>query len=125
MTYSPYREFGSCPDPHHINHDISIIKSLTTSIRIYTLECEIVTQKLIESGMEILLGIWIDNRDIDHKEIYRLYKLLEHYPNAKYAGISIGNEVILRGSMTPNHLSDLINKIKLKVLLTFKNITSF
>lgn len=116
ITYSPYRQMGACPSPEQVDEDIQLIWGVTNRVRTYSTECRVVMEKLLNSGLQVLIGAWLDNQPNDNKEIDDLVGLLREFPNANVYGIGIGNEPLLRQTMTPRHVANMIGKARYKVL---------
>lgn len=116
ITYSPYRQMGACPSPEQVDEDIRLIWSLTTRVRLYSTECRVVMEKLLTSGLQVLIGAWIDNAANDQKEVDDLVGLLREFPEANIYGIAIGNEPLLRQTMTPDQVANYLDDARYKVL---------
>ncbi|GMH37166.1 hypothetical protein BSKO_05039 [Bryopsis sp. KO-2023] len=116
VTYSPYRTFGACPSDAEIREDVGMLLQHARRIRIYSLECDNVNRILMEEAnkgtLSLMLGVWLDNRGTDQKEIDTLFALLRQYPSADIYGICVGNEAIFRGTLSAGEIAGRITEVR-------------
>lgn len=116
VAYSPYRVFGACPSDDEIREDLGMLKQHTRRIRIYSLECDnlnrIFMEEASKGAISLMLGVWLDNRGTDQKEIDTLFSLLRQYPNADIYGICVGNEAIFRGTLSAGEIANRIVEVR-------------
>lgn len=121
VAYTPYRTYGACPSEEEVKEDLSHILKYTKRIRIYSMECDNVNRVLLnyatDSDVSLLLGVWLDNKDQDEQEIDNLMSALKEFPNAKLDGISVGNEVLYRQTMSSGQVAQRIIEVKYKVII--------
>lgn len=120
VAYSPYRVYGHCPSKEEMMQDHHIYASHTNRIRLYSTECSELNDLAMEvatsSTYELLLGVWIDgDPNRNNQEMEDLYAMLRKFPNAKLIGISVGNEVLYRGTLSPEVLAQLVSQVKATV----------
>lgn len=119
VTYSPYRVLGACPSDAEVREDVGMILHHSRRIRMYSLECDNVNRILMEEAnkgaISLMLGVWLDNRSTDQKEIDTLYSLLRDYPSADIYGICVGNEAIFRGTLSAADIAGRIVEVRNKV----------
>lgn len=119
IAYTPYRAIDECPTMEEAEQDIAILMKHTRRVRTYTTLCQSVNRVLMryasEGRLSVLFGVWIDNNDMDQLEIQRLMEVLAEYPHGQLEGIAIGNEVAFRGSMTIDHVAQLVDHVRSQV----------
>lgn len=128
VAYSPYRQYGKCPSKAEIEQDKNIAIQHTTRIRLYSTECHLLNDVVLQLSTTyrtgILMGVWIDNDPTrNQKEIEDLYKYLRKYPNANLLGITVGNEVLHRNTLSPEAVAGLVVQVKQGVRSLFCLLT--
>lgn len=124
VAYSPYPSYGYCPGSvSTVENELELALQHSYRIRIYSTECPIVMRTMLryasEGKIEVLLGVWIDNRENDQKEIDDLILYLSEYPHARISGIVVGNEPLLRNTLSPQDVVSRILEVKQKVSFFF------
>lgn len=118
-AYTPYRHFGACPDESQVYEDMGRVMGVTHRVRLYSTECAAVNRILLryasEGKLEILMGVWIDNRSRDQGEIDDLITALREFPHARLTGIVVGNEVMYRNTASSSQLAGRIYEVRHKV----------
>lgn len=118
-AYTPYRQYGACPEEWQVYEDLQMVMSVTKRVRMYSMECQVVNRIVLqyatEGKLELLLGVWIDNRSRDQGEVEDLMSALREYPWAKINGIVVGNEVMYRNTLHPSSLAGRIYEVRHRV----------
>ena len=123
MSYAPFRG-NQTPlnpqlivSPEQIQEDLVELAKVTQCIRTYSVDngLEKVPELASKVGLKVLLGIWIgNNRAKNALLIDTAVSLARDYPDTIKA-IIVGNEVMLRGEMTPSDLREIIRSVKARV----------
>ncbi|MBX7146412.1 MAG: hypothetical protein K1X44_03775 [Alphaproteobacteria bacterium] len=135
VSYTPFRGTQTPFDPNfivpitQIENDFHLLSSYTKCVRIYATDQGLdqilpVAQKY---NIKILLGIWIGREDkANQKQITHALTLTKNYPTSIKA-IIVGNEVILRGELSPQKLNDFILQVKKSTTLpvTYADVWEF
>jgi exo-beta-1,3-glucanase (GH17 family) len=138
LSFAPFRDGQSpidkiLPTPEQIEEDISLLADKTHSIRTYTsLEgFEIVPELARKHGLTMIQGAWLtyelpfdpaslspeevqelnEAKEHNHKEIKELIRSANANPDV-VKRVMVGNEVLLRGEMTPEQLIQYIREVK-------------
>ncbi|KAJ1919492.1 hypothetical protein H4219_001963 [Mycoemilia scoparia] len=118
ITYSPYNNDGSCPDPGKVSSDLKTISGLAKSIRLYATDCSQLESsiKAVESGIDISIyaGIWISNGDDRfQKELEEFVGAVKPLSNRDFIkGVSVGNEELHKNTMDEGKLIGYINSVR-------------
>lgn len=119
VAYTPFRIFERCPSDVEVESDVQMILRHSRKARIYSTECmnvmDIMLRHASNGDLSVLLGVWIDNRATDQKEIDDLILALDRYPNADIYGIVVGNEPLFRNTMTPTEVAGRVAEVRHKV----------
>ncbi|GMH37165.1 hypothetical protein BSKO_05038 [Bryopsis sp. KO-2023] len=124
VAYAPYRYMGVCPHAGEIQQDLCLMKKYTTKVRTYSTECPEVLDLLFWNGFRVLIGVWIDNRASDQKEIDDLIQILRRHPQADIHGIVVGNEALYRETMTPTEVANRVKETRRKVRALAEEVNS-
>jgi len=109
VSYAPFRDrqtpldFTTYIPAAQIEDDLKRLAALTDCIRIYSVDVGLdqVPEIAERHGLKVLLGIWVSNRrDRTQWQIKTGVALAKRFPNTVQALI-VGNEVLLRGEITP------------------------
>jgi exo-beta-1,3-glucanase (GH17 family) len=118
LSYGPFRTPGTSPfDPQlrvpveQIEADLRRIRELTTCVRTYGVDhgLDRVPEIAARLGMRVMLGAWIDaDERANRRQIAAAVDLARRYPGAVDMLI-VGNEVLLRGELSPQALAGLLS----------------
>eukprot|EP00803_Ostreobium_quekettii_P003310 evm.model.scf_317.2 EVM.evm.TU.scf_317.2 scf_317:19502-22222(+) len=119
LGYSVFRVFGACPTDDEVRADLQILLRYSRRVRLYSTECgnvmDIVLAAASRGELAVLLGVWIDNRATDQKEVDDLVVYLDRYPTADVEGIVVGNEALFRNTLTPSQVAGRVVEVRQKV----------
>lgn len=117
LSYGPFRMAGTSPfDPRlvvpiaQIEADLARIRKLTTCVRTYGVDhgLDRVPEIAARLGMRVMLGAWIDSDErSNRRQIDQAVDLARRYPGVVDILI-VGNEVLLRGELSPQALAGLL-----------------
>jgi len=121
VSYAPYRLPGETPfDPHafispaRIDADLRALSQRFDCVRTYSQGQGLSAVPAIAQryGMKVLMGIWLD-RDpkANAHEIAQGIANARAYPSA-LRGVIVGNEVLLRGELSPTVLAGDIRQVR-------------
>ena len=119
MSYSPSGLYGESQlaegVPEAVIHqDLERLSTITKRVRTYTVDrgLERVPYIAKEVGLKVSLGIWLsDDRPLNEIEINKALKAVNDNPGV-VDRIFVGNEVVLRGELSADDLSDYILRVK-------------
>ena len=118
FAFSPFRRYqnpmtGDFPSDAQINSDLGLISRYTGRIRTYSMLQNPQLPRLAEHyGLKVMAGAWIDRRlDNNEQEIATLIAQARRYPGTITRAI-VGNEVLLRGDISPNHLMIYLDRVR-------------
>ena len=119
LAYSEFRIYGLCPSDEDVENDIALLLQHSRRARLYSTECgnvmDIMLSYASRGELTLLLGVWIDNRATDQKEIDDLVSFLDRYPTADVHGIVVGNEVLYRNTLSPSQVAARVVEVRQKV----------
>jgi exo-beta-1,3-glucanase (GH17 family) len=135
LSYAPFRGDESPLvgdiqiDPARIAADLSQLATRTGCIRTYGVNhgTHLVPELAKQAGLKVMLGIWLaPERDRNRKQIDTAIELAQRYPDVVSA-VVVGNEVLLRGEMTPADLGATIREVKaaVPVPVTYADVPEF
>src|SRR6201996_5941697 len=119
LSFAAYRRgespiTGVYPTPAEVEQDMKILVGRTNGIRTYTVHegLEQVPALAEKYGLKLTLGCWL-GRDLanNEKEITALIDQANAHPDSVQR-VMVGNEVLLRGDLTPDQLIDYIHRVK-------------
>ena len=123
VSYAPFRD-GQTPlnpdlivSPEQIQEDLIELAKISQCVRTYSVDngLDKVPELASKVGLKVLLGVWIgDNRRKNALLSDTAIALAREYPDTVKA-IIVGNEVMLRGEMTPSVLRETIRSVKTRV----------
>jgi glucan 1,3-beta-glucosidase len=123
MSYAPFRgaqsplHGGTHVPAAQIEDDLKRLKSMTDCVRTYSMELGLdqvpgIARRL---GMKVIQGLWLSNKpDRNRQEIDAVIALAKRYPDV-IQSIVVGNEVLLRGELSPLDLGNAIREVKRQV----------
>ena len=123
VSYAPFRDDQTPlnPDlivsPEQIQEDLIELAKISQCVRTYSVDngLDKVPELASKVGLKVLLGVWIgDNRQKNALLSDTAIALAREYPDTVKA-IIVGNEVMLRGEMTPSVLRETIRSVKTRV----------
>src|ERR1700724_3586152 len=112
VSYAPFRgnqtplNPGLIVSPEQIRQDLVELAKVANCVRTYSVDngLDKVPELASKVGLKVLLGVWIgDNRRKNTTLSDTAIALAKEYPDTVKA-IIVGNEVMLRGEMTPSVL---------------------
>jgi exo-beta-1,3-glucanase (GH17 family) len=120
MSYTPFRA-GETPmdktthaDAARIEEDLKRLAGLTGCIRTYATDngLDQVPQVAQRLGIKVLQGLWLDRDKAKNRvQIDTAIDLAKRFPDA-ISGIVVGNEVLLRGELTPEDIAAILREVK-------------
>nr|WP_298103983.1 beta-(1-6) glucans synthase [Bradyrhizobium sp.] len=123
ISYAPFRDDQSPRDPNlevsaeQIREDLVLVAGISRCVRTYSVDngLDKVPEIASQTGLKVLLGIWIGNNRVKNARLIDTAVALSHkYPDTITA-IIVGNEVLLHGDMTPTDLRELLLSVKARV----------
>lgn len=120
VSYAPFRGSQSPLDPalivppEQIDADLAALAKVTSCVRSYSTAqgLDRIPEFARKHGLKVLQGIWLGRNPAHNQvEIDRGISLARQYGDV-VRGLVVGNEVLLRGEMTPQDLRDVILEVK-------------
>ena len=105
------------PSPQEVEQDMQVLVGRTRGIRTYTARegLEHLPELAEKYGMTMTLGIWLgSDKAINEQEIAAGIQEANEHP-AAVRRVMVGNEVLLRGDLTPEELLGYIRRVKAAV----------
>jgi len=135
ISYAPFRgsdsPFGpDIPvDPRQIDEDLAALSQITDCVRTYSIDhgLDQIPGIAQRHKMKVLQGLWLSSfPELNRQQIETTIKLAQQFPDV-IAAIVVGNEVLLRGEMSPHDLSSTIQAVKAKVSMpvTYADVWEF
>jgi exo-beta-1,3-glucanase (GH17 family) len=135
VSYAPFRDAqnplveGTRVSAEQIDEDLAYLSHYTNCIRTYSVDDgrDDVLKSARRYGLKVLHGIWISNdRDKTRRQIEATVALAKEYSDVITA-IVVGNEVLLRGEMSPADLIGYIRDVKSRVSMpvTYADVWEF
>ena len=135
LSYAPFRGDESPLvgdiqiEPARIAADLGQLATRTNCIRTYGVNhgTHLVPELAKQAGLKVMLGIWLaPERDRNRKQIDTAIELARRYPEVVSA-VVVGNEVLLRGEMTPADIGATIREVKaaVPVPVTYADVPEF
>ncbi|KAG0165939.1 hypothetical protein DFQ28_008237 [Apophysomyces sp. BC1034] len=118
ITYTGLNSDGSCQsDSQVLGSFRQFQQSGIQHVRTYSQECDVLPKALsaiqkIGGGMTIMAAIWIEGSDRDDKEIAQFASIVASGNIGPISGVLVGNEVVMKGIMSPAQLAAKIKKVK-------------
>jgi glucan 1,3-beta-glucosidase len=134
-SYTPFRTqtaFGEFTPPASaatIEGDFTVLSRITSCVRTYSTDLGVDQVPAIarRHGMTVLLGIWLGREaPKNQREVDAAVALANAYPDVVRMVI-VGNEVLLRGELSPEALTAYIRDVKsrVKVPVTYADVWEF
>jgi glucan 1,3-beta-glucosidase len=121
VSYAPFRKPGETPlDPHafvspeRIDADLKALSERFDCVRTYSqaFGLSAVPQIAQKYGMKVLMGIWLGrDKKLNDSEVAMGIATAKAHPEV-IRGVIVGNEVLLRGELSPDALSGYITKVR-------------
>ncbi len=135
VSYAPFRgaqtplDLTTKIEPAQIEQDLAQLSKVTDCVRTYSVDfgLEQVPEIAKRHGLKVLLGLWVSSHtDRTQYQISTAVALANRFPEVVRAVI-VGNEVLLRGEVSPAMLRDIILgvKSKVKVAVTYADVWEF
>jgi exo-beta-1,3-glucanase (GH17 family) len=135
LSYAPFRDdqdpmiASTYVDARQIDEDLALLSHYTDCVRTYSTENgqDQVAAIAQRHGMKMLQGIWISNSaERNQRQIATVVELAKKYPDV-IAAVVVGNEVLLRGDLSPTDLGALIREVKAQVPMpvTYADVWEF
>jgi glucan 1,3-beta-glucosidase len=135
ISYAPFRadqnplELGTYVQAAQIEEDLGRLRGLTGCVRTYSIEHGVdqvpaIAQRL---GMKVMQGIWLSPEGArNRRQVETAIELAKRYPDTITAVI-VGNEVLLRGDLSPTDLAGFIREVKAAVAcpVTYADVWEF
>jgi glucan 1,3-beta-glucosidase len=135
VSYAPFRGWQTPLDPNirigaaQIEDDLTRLARISSCVRTYSTQegLDQVPAIAARHGLQVMLGLWLNGRpDKNRIEIEAAIKLANDNPGTVRA-IVVGNEVLLRGELSPPDLADIIRSVKARVSVpvTYADVWEF
>jgi exo-beta-1,3-glucanase (GH17 family) len=135
VSYAPFRGAqdplveGTRVSAEQIDEDMAFLSHYTNCIRTYSVDDgrDDVLKSARRYGLKVLHGIWVSNdRDKTRRQIEATVALAKEYSDVITA-VVVGNEVLLRGEMSPADLIGYIHDVKSRVSMpvTYADVWEF
>jgi exo-beta-1,3-glucanase (GH17 family) len=135
VSYTPFRNltaFGEATPAAtaaQIETDLALLAPVTSCVRTYSIDLGVdqVPEIARRHGLTVLLGVWIGREpDKNRLEVDRAVALANRHADVVRAVI-VGNEVLLRGELSPETLTGLIRDVKARVPMpvTYADVWEF
>jgi exo-beta-1,3-glucanase (GH17 family) len=134
VSYAPFRGLQnpidrSGIDPSQFEDDLARLAPLTDCVRTYSTELGLdqVPEIAQRHGLKVIQGVWLGrDRARNRIEIDTAVEIARRYPGTVRA-IVAGNEVLLRGELSPSDLAGLIREVKSRVAIpvTYAEVWEF
>jgi exo-beta-1,3-glucanase (GH17 family) len=122
-SYAPFRGSqnpmveGTTVPASQIDEDLALLSRYTNCVRTYSVDD--VRDDALKSarryGLKVLYGIWVSNNaEKTRQQIATTIKYAKEYPDV-ISAIVVGNEVLLRGELSPPDLIAYIRQVKAAV----------
>jgi len=136
VSYAPFRRAGETPldvnafiSPGRIDEDLRALSQRFDCVRTYSQGqgLSAVPQVAERYGMKVLLGIWLGGDAKANAEQVRLgIATARAHPQA-VRGVIVGNEVLLRGDLSPAQLAGYLHEVRAAVSapVTYADVWEF
>ncbi len=135
LSYAPFRGWQTPLDPAtmisaaQIEDDLTRLAKITNCVRTYSVDYGLdqIAGIAAKHGLKVMQGLWLsDHPEKNRFQIETAVALANRYPDTIRA-VVVGNEVLLRGDMSPTGLADTIRQVKaqVKVPVTYADVWEF
>ncbi len=123
LSYSPFRGGQTPLDANtqilaaQIEDDLTRLAQITDCIRTYSIDYgqDQIAGIAARHGLKVMQGLWLSSHpDKNHEQIETAVALVNRYPGTIRA-LVVGNEVLLRGEISPEDLAATIRAVKARV----------
>ena len=124
VSYAPFRHPDHSPfDPRlridraSLRADLAQIRSLSPCLRTYGLDhgMDQLPDIAREMGLRLRLGLWLGQDPVaNRREIEQAVALASAYPDV-VEKVIVGNEVLLRGDLSPEALADILAEMQQRI----------
>jgi exo-beta-1,3-glucanase (GH17 family) len=121
VSYAPFRKLGETPynvhfviTPERIDEDLQALSQRFDCVRTYSQSNGLSAVPAIAARhhMQVLMGIWLGGvAELNEKEVAMGIATANANPQA-IRGIIVGNEVLLRGELSPKRLTEYIQTVR-------------
>lgn len=126
MDYTPQNaaQWPDClshkPLQNNVTMDVAVMSQLTPAIRLYGTDCnqtemvlDAISRLNLNSSMKVWMGVYImDNKTTNTRQLDQMWTLLDTYGADPFAGVIVGNEVLLNGAMSDTDLASTLNNVR-------------
>jgi glucan 1,3-beta-glucosidase len=135
LSYAPFRGAQSPLTPRarveraQIEEDFARLAAVTKCVRTYSIDhgLDQIPAVAEQFGLKVIQGLWLSSdRAKNGSEIDAVVALAKRYPHVITA-IVVGNEVLLRGELSANDLSQILRTVKaaVSVPVTYADVWEF
>src|SRR5271169_1365675 len=135
LSYSPFRGGQTPLDSNtqisaaQIEDDLTRLAEITDCVRPYSIDYgqDQIAGIAARHGLKVMQGLWLSSHpDKNHEQIETAVALANRYPGTIRA-LVVGNEVLLRGEMSPEDLAATIRAVKSRVSVpvTYADVWEF
>ncbi|MEP6898823.1 MAG: glycoside hydrolase family 17, partial [Rhodanobacter sp.] len=136
VSYAPFRMAGETPldpsafvSPQRIDADLRALSQRFDCVRTYSQGqgLSAVPEIANRYGMKVLLGIWLGSDALANRQQVTLgIATARKYPHV-LRGVIVGNEVLLRGDLTPSVLAGYLRQVRdaVEVPVTYADVWEF
>jgi exo-beta-1,3-glucanase (GH17 family) len=124
VSYAPFRQPGETPydlkafvSPARIDIDLRALSQRFDCVRTYSQAhgLDAVPSIAQRYHMKVLMGIWLSrDRIVNAREMNMGIATAQAYPQV-IRGVIVGNEVLLRGELSPASLADYIHQVRVAI----------
>ena len=135
LSYSPFRG-GQTPlhsetqiSPAQIEDDLTRLARITDCVRTYSIDYgqDRIAAIAARHGLKVMQGLWLSGHpDKNHEQIETAVGLANRYPGT-ISALVVGNEVLLRGEMSPEDLAATLRAVRARVSVpvTYADVWEF
>jgi exo-beta-1,3-glucanase (GH17 family) len=134
VSYAPFRGSQTPFDPtwiepEQIEEDLARLAPLTDCVRTYSADLGLdrVAEIAERHGLKVIQGLWLGREQArNRQEIETVIEIARRHPGTVRA-IVAGNEVLLRGELSPSALAELIREVRARVIVpvTYAEVWEF
>lgn len=135
VSYAPFRpdqsplQAGTMVEPWQIDEDLAKLAKVTNCVRTYSIEHGVDRVPAIarKYGLKVMQGIWLSRLPKKNREqVDTAIALAKRYPDV-ISAVIVGNEVLLRGELSPIDLGNFIREVKaaVPVPVTYADVWEF
>jgi glucan 1,3-beta-glucosidase len=135
VSYAPFRgaqnplSAGTHIEPWQIDEDLARLARFTNCVRSYSIEhgLDKIPEIARKHGLKVLHGLWLSSHaDKNRVQVETTIALAKQFPDVIQAVI-VGNEVLLRGEMSPTDLANTMRHVKSQISMpvTYADVWEF